>query len=188
MAIQNRRGAYSFFNPDKMFPGEWAVILSGDPVVTDGKSAFICFSPGDVKRIATHSDMVDQFNDMKVGLITEITNDVNAATANAEAATQYANSAGASASAQSQAAEAAANAANAIADLIEQKLQDGDLTGPQGPAGVAGNNGAVVTLDGQYAFQIESDGHLYLYYNEGTTVPNLSIDEDGHLILTIEEV
>ena len=56
MAIQMRRGAYSAFDPSKMVPGELAAVLSGDPAVTDGKSLFVAFAAGDVKRLATWED------------------------------------------------------------------------------------------------------------------------------------
>ena len=31
MAIQMRRGEYGKFDPEKLLPAEWAVVLSGDP-------------------------------------------------------------------------------------------------------------------------------------------------------------
>ena len=59
MAIQHRRGVYSRFDPSRMVAGEWAVVLSGDPVAKDGKAAYVCFAAGDVKRVATYEDMMD---------------------------------------------------------------------------------------------------------------------------------
>ncbi len=50
MAIQNRRGIFSDFDPDKMIPGEWGVVLSGDPDSKDGSSVYMCFRAGGVKR------------------------------------------------------------------------------------------------------------------------------------------
>lgn len=63
MAIQMRRGAYVNFNPAKLMPGEWAVVVSGDSGAKDGKTAYICFAAGDVKRVATYEDMVDNVHD-----------------------------------------------------------------------------------------------------------------------------
>lgn len=63
MAIQMRRGAYVNFNPAKLMPGEWAVVVSGDSGAKDGKAAYICFAAGDVKRVATYEDMVDNVHD-----------------------------------------------------------------------------------------------------------------------------
>lgn len=56
------------------------------------------------------------------------------------------------------------------------------IQGPQGPQGPAG---AVVAADGQYAFSVDSNGHLILHYT-GDTAPAFAIDQNtGHLILTV---
>lgn len=57
MAIQNRRGDYNDFDPQKLVPGEWAVVLSGDPSSTRGKAVYMAFDAGDVERMATYEDM-----------------------------------------------------------------------------------------------------------------------------------
>lgn len=57
MAIQMRRGKYELLDPSKLMPGEWAVVLESDPNGTGGRSLYMCFSPGVVKRIATVEDM-----------------------------------------------------------------------------------------------------------------------------------
>lgn len=57
MAIQNRRGAYVDLNPAKAVPGELLVVQSGDPNTTDGKAVYITFASGDVKLLATKSDV-----------------------------------------------------------------------------------------------------------------------------------
>lgn len=54
--------------------------------------------------------------------------------------------------------------------------------GPVGPPGPAGRDAAVVTADGQYAFQVNSEGHLILTY-PGGSAPDFSINGAGHLIL-----
>lgn len=68
MAIVMRQGEYGDFIPSKMLSGEWAVVLADDPIVPDGKSVFIAFAAGDVKRMATYEDMKD--------LIGEATDDI----------------------------------------------------------------------------------------------------------------
>lgn len=185
MAIIMRYGAFADLDPNKMLPAEWAIVLEGDPVVTDGKSAFICFAAGDVKRIATYEDMVQQFGNMAEDTIIQLTDGVNICITNAQAATNYANRAGNNADSKAQDAEAAANAATAIANHIGSLLTNGDLIGPTGPQGEKGNDGAVTTFTGQYAFQVKPDGHLYLIYPDGDTPPDMHINEDGHLILRI---
>lgn len=57
MAIQNRRGNYTHFDPTKMVAGEFAVVQSNDPNVSDGKALYIAFSPNDIKRLATHEEL-----------------------------------------------------------------------------------------------------------------------------------
>ncbi len=59
MAIKNRRGPYNKFDPTKLLPGEWAVVLTGDPNASDGLACYMCFGAGVVKRMATYEDMVD---------------------------------------------------------------------------------------------------------------------------------
>ena len=57
MAIQNRRGEYNDFDPQKLVPGEWAVVLSGDPNSVRGKAVYMAFDVGDIERMATYEDM-----------------------------------------------------------------------------------------------------------------------------------
>ena len=57
MAIQNRRGNYADFDPQKMVAGEWAVVQSGDPNSTRGKAVYMAFNVGDIERMATYEDM-----------------------------------------------------------------------------------------------------------------------------------
>ena len=157
MAIQVRRGNYADFDPDKMLPGEWACVLESDPVVEDGRSVFICFSAGNVKRMATYEDMVAQFGDMTDDIINQLTSEVNAVIIVAN--------------------EAAENANDVAEDLIARR-DAGEFDGPPGKDGV------VTTIDGQFAFQIVND-HLILFY-EGTEAPDFEINESGHLVLNIE--
>lgn len=102
MAIQMRRGAYVNFNPAKLMPGEWAVVVSGDSGAKDGKAAYICFAAGDVKRVATYEDMVDNVHDAvdqnNGAIIKEITDAANSAAGNANKAAGYANDASVTAS------------------------------------------------------------------------------------------
>lgn len=97
MAIQMRRGAYVNFNPARLMPGEWAVVVSGDSGAKDGKAAYICFAAGDVKRIATYEDMVDNVHDAvdqnNGAIIKEITDAANKASQQATGAASRANAA-----------------------------------------------------------------------------------------------
>ena len=182
MAIQNRRGNYEDFLPEKMLPAEWAIVLSGDPVVTDGKSAFICFSPGDVKRIATHNDMVAQFTAINADLIEKLTGDVTDAANAANVAASGANTAAGNARTQATAAETAANEANNIADIIQEKLDAGELKGEKGEKGekgATGESGVTVPISGLFTLAVEEDtGDLYVYYADGSTPPEFEYDSE----------
>ena len=57
------------------------------------------------------------------------------------------------------------------------------IQGPQGPQGI---NGVAVAAEGQYAFNVDSNGHLILFY-EGNTTPDFSIGANGHLYYNFEE-
>lgn len=59
MAILMRGGVYDDFDPNKLLPREFAVVLSNDTSTRDGKAIYICFGPGNVKRISTFEDMRD---------------------------------------------------------------------------------------------------------------------------------
>lgn len=192
MAIQNRRGNYEDFLPEKMLPAEWAIVLSGDPVVTDGKSAFICFSPGDVKRIATHNDMVAQFNSINANLIEKLTGDVTDAANSANVATSGANTAAGNARTQAAVAETAANEASNIAGIIQGKLDAGELKGDKGDKGdkgSTGESGVTVPISGLFTLAVEEDtGDLYVYYADGSTPPEFEYNsETGDLYYVIPE-
>ncbi len=83
MAIQNRRGAYSDFDPQKMVPGEWAIVTSGDPNSERGKAVYIAFDVGDVERMATYEDMLENIDSATSDIQEQFTEDVSTAIADA---------------------------------------------------------------------------------------------------------
>lgn len=107
-----------------------------------------------------------------------------------------------------QAEEAAAGAVE-IKELLEEKLQNGDFTGPAGPTGPRGpegpegppgaqgppgppgengGNGLVTSVDpGLFAMHISDNGHLIVTHNVSDPAPPLSI-VDGRLKYLIGEV
>ena len=97
MAIQNRRGIFDRFDPTKMLPGEFAVVVSGDPDTVDGRSVYICFSAGTTKRLATWEDMAgdlaNAFEELEAEFSSDMTAATNAATSAAQAATSSKNAA-----------------------------------------------------------------------------------------------
>ena len=73
MAIQNRRGVYTDFDPTKMKPGEFAIVQSGDPNSTDGKAVYICTTTGVVRRLVSELELGDLVDDaMAEALATKV--------------------------------------------------------------------------------------------------------------------
>ena len=68
MAIQMRRGQMVDFDPSKMLPGEWAVSVDED---TNKRFVWMCFAPGQVKRMGTYEDF-KAYNDIGTGLLNDI--------------------------------------------------------------------------------------------------------------------
>lgn len=94
MAITMRHGPYNKFDPQKLRTGEVAVVTEGDPHASDGKAIYQCFSPGDVKRMATYEDMADQMKEAGSEIIDKhIEEKVGTALKACETATNAANKA-----------------------------------------------------------------------------------------------
>lgn len=116
MAIQTRRGTYNDFDPEKLLPGEWATVQSDDPASADGKSMYMCFAPGEVKRMATYEDMVQNIDSAVEEIIDQFS-------AGMQQATDAANTAAGSAAESASAATTAAERANEVAQTIEEAVQ-----------------------------------------------------------------
>ena len=163
MAIQIRRGPVIKLDPNKLLPAEFAASL-------DTGELHFCFTPGETKQLVFSEDVVEIIDAHTV--------------ADAESAAEHANSSAQKAVEKSTLAESAANNANAVAEDLVSRKDAGEFTGPPGPQGEPGTNGIVTTMEGQYGFEIR-EGHLHLIYPDGTTPPDMKINEAGHLILTI---
>lgn len=112
MAIQNRRGNESDFDPNKMLQGEWAT-------ATDTEKVWMCFKPGKVRRMATYEDMVENIGEATEEIKTEFTAGVKSATEAATGAANTANKAAKTASDASNTANAAAETAMNAAEKAE---------------------------------------------------------------------
>nr|DAH14475.1 MAG TPA: hypothetical protein [Caudoviricetes sp.] len=123
MAIQSRRGAYGDFDPSKMLPGEWASVLKDDPNAQDGKAVYMCFSAGNVKRMATYEDMKNNIQEATAEIIKqakeEVTEDTKAAKESAAQAELSAKSAEEKASAAEKSASNAEKAAESSNTALE---------------------------------------------------------------------
>lgn len=53
------------------------------------------------------------------------------------------------------------------------------------PKGDKGDPGDVVTHEGLYGFEVNSDGYLELHYADGSEAPDFSINEDGYLVAEV---
>lgn len=154
MAIQNRRGAYTNFDPTKLKPGEFAIVQSGDPDSTDGKAVYICTQTGTVLRLVSDLELTDYNSDAEAileavqqqgGNIQTVYQNTlakaNEASVSASSAQSSATSANADATTASTAAttastaaeEAAADAeiAKAVNDSLSQVIESNNLFDPE---------------------------------------------------------
>lgn len=116
MAIQTRRGSYNDFDPEKLLPGEWGTVQSDDPASTDGQSIYMCFAPGQTKRMATYEDMVQNVDN-------SVEDVKNQFASGMQAATEAANTAATSATEATDAANTAADRAQGISDEIQSAIE-----------------------------------------------------------------
>ena len=133
MAIQMRRGKFTNFIPSKLLPGEYAVVQGDDPSVRDGRSVYMAFAAGVVKRLATYEDMVENVSAALVDAIgdaaerlTERAEAINAAADEGEASRRKAEEGRASAEAARATAEssrASAERGRATADADRETRQ-----------------------------------------------------------------
>lgn len=132
MAITMRHGPYSKFDPQKLRTAEITVVTEGDPHASDGKAIYQCFSPGDVKRMATYEDMVDQIDEAGGEVIdNHIEEKTGAALKACENATKAAQDAKtnadkvvSSANTAASSASTAANTANKAAETASKAAED----------------------------------------------------------------
>lgn len=138
MAIVMRQGEYGDFISSKMLPGEWAVVLADDPVVPDGKSVFIAFAAGDVKRMATYEDMkdligeaTDDIRDQYMLVFNKINDDTAALEASARASAESAKESQTAASDSALQAVTFAVQADDFSKLSESHSRGGTGTRPE---------------------------------------------------------
>lgn len=128
MAIQNRRGNYSDFDPSKMVEGEFAVVKSGDPNTDDGTSVYISTATGTAKRIALYQDIVQEVQGATQEIAEELTTEINEGVAeNVTAAQTAATNAQTASETATQKAQAASESAEQAAETV-QNIIDNTLT------------------------------------------------------------
>lgn len=124
MAIQMRRGNYGKFDPDKLLPGEYAVVQGDDPSARDGRSVYMAFAAGVVKRLATYEDMVENVSSAITESMGDVTKEI---TANAKAINAAAEE-GEAGRREAEAARAAAESARTTAEEGRAKAERGRVT------------------------------------------------------------
>lgn len=134
MAIQSRRGKYSDFDPNRLLPGEWAVVQSGHPDAENGEAVYMAFSSGSVKRMATHEDVRREIETSTQEIAEELATEFEAdITEDIQAAQTAANNANTAATrASNSAAQAAQSAAAFTVDktlTVSDKAADSKTVG-----------------------------------------------------------
>ncbi len=67
-----------------------------------------------------------------------------------------------------------------------EKGDKGDK-GEKGEKGDNGINGTVVPANGFYSFSVDEDGNLMVHYPDGETAPDVKLNSNGELILTVND-
>ena len=124
MAIQHRRGQWSDFDPSKLLPGEGAYILGGDPNSVDGQSVYFCFNAGNVKRMATYEDMVQNIQNATSQIQAEFTQELTQTLSEAQTALSEMETATEEATEATGQANTAAEAANQAAATASGVVED----------------------------------------------------------------
>ena len=125
MAIQHRHGEFKDFDPNKMVTAELAVVTSGDPASPTGRTLYICFAPGVVKRIVSYEDFENELQNATEEIQQAFTQEIRTAIENSIAATNAANEAKEAADLAAEAARKAAEAAGAyvLGDISEKTVK-----------------------------------------------------------------
>ena len=125
MAIQHRHGEFKDFDSNKMVTAELAVVTSGDPASPTGRTLYICFAPGIVKRIVSYEDFENELQNATEEIQQAFTQEIRTAIENSIVATNAANEAKEAADLAAEAARKAAEAAGAyvLGDISEKTVK-----------------------------------------------------------------
>lgn len=169
MAIQNRRGSYTNFDPAKMVAGEFAVVRDGDPNSSTGRSVYLCFEPGIVKRLADYEDIGDMVAEVAEEYIQDFDDAVSALTTLIPDTEQAKDDATAAAEAANEAAEAASAVVQAGNDALGHAF---------GICSTSRSTDAkVVSIDG---FQLAKGGLVAVQFTQGSSIiRSLNVNNTG---------
>ena len=206
MAIQMRRGVYSKLDPKRMVSGEFAVVQSGDPSYSNGQSAVVCFSPGQVKHLATNEDLAtaianaepaagqkvaEQAAEAMDAKVNTAVSSCNTATTDANAAASRANSAASSATSAASAANTAVQEVTATAPISAATTgtsvaithaASGVTAGGYGPtADSAPAWGGTITVP---RVTVDAAGHVTAAAAYAATLPSADASATGHGLMS----
>ena len=162
MAKQIRYGDFSKFHPEKMVTAELAVVTSGDPNAESGRSVYVCFVPGVVKRLTTYEDFQMELSSVSEEIRSEFTEDITSSIQNALLATTAANNAAEAAQAATTAANNAAEAAmNYVLGDVSEKTVTFEIATQR--AGIESGDSLEIAF-GKFA-KFFDDIKNYVFYN-----------------------
>ena len=164
--MQQLRGSYKLFDKTKALPGEFQVVISDDPSVPSGKTVYIAFAAGDVKRLISIEDVEAMI-----------------------ATGQFKGEKGDKGDKGQDGTVSFDNLTESQRESLKGAVGD---TGPQGEKGEKGDKGDTGPQGEKgdvsfYAFEISDEGELSLYYERTTDACEFNINEFGELILTLNK-
>lgn len=159
MAIQHRRGVFTRFDPTRLLPGEWAIVLSGDPNAKDGRAVYVCFAAGTVKRMATYEDMVENMANAFEEFSNQFTSDVNSATSAANNAASNANGKATLANNAATAANTAAANANSAKTAADTAASNANAAAASASTAAQNANAAAAATANVVAEAVEALSH-----------------------------
>jgi hypothetical protein len=151
MAIRNRHGIYDKFIPEKLVPGEFAFVRSGDPNAKDGKAIYASFDAGTTKRLATYEDMKENIALAADDVVNEVAEELNAAT----------------------------DRANTSAVEAETAAMDATNAAEEAKHAIAGSKSPVYKSDGWP--EVGEEGRLYIDDTVSPRLIYTWDDEDGYV-------
>ena len=133
--VQHRRDIYSNYAASKLKPGEIAMITSGDPNSSSGKSVYACIAAGDVIQLATRDEL--HTYDQAAEAARDDAVSAKTAAQNAQSIAQSAQTAAESAQSAAQSAQTAAETAQAAAESAAQTAAESATSAVQNAAETA---------------------------------------------------
>ncbi len=176
MAIRVRRGNKEDFDPNKMLSGEFGIAV-------DSKEAFICFAPGDTKKMSTYEDMAKDIEEVTSEIQEQFTAEITQKISDAEDAITSATNATTAAEEVIADALTAISAANTAADTANTMAVHAQSAADDASAAADEANDVALLLEA-YTLRIPKPAVTY-YTDLGTTYPS---PENGWTVTVTDEM